>query len=92
MPVTAMRMKEGCHVSRALDSIPDQKNSLTPNKVDVKRQINEKSINSTNFDAYDRILCNMSASADGDITQMVNVANDEEVAAASSKQMSGAPG
>ena len=67
MPHTDLTIHQGGQVSRIIES--PVKNSLTPmSKTDIKKQISEKSINSHNFDAYDRILCKMSANADGDIT------------------------
>ena len=45
----------------------------------MKKQICSNSINQTSFDAYDRILCSMSASVEGDVTHMVNSAKNEEI-------------
>ena len=79
MPQAALKVRPGCQISRALDPLTPVKNSFTPTKADVSKQISDKSVNATSFDAYDRILCNMSASADGDLSQMVNTVKNEEL-------------
>lgn len=78
MPRAALKVRPGCQVSRALDPLTPHKNSLTPTRKMVKKQICSNSVNQTSFDAYDRILCSMSASADGDLSSMVNRARDDE--------------
>ena len=57
---------------------PIPKNSLTPKKIiEASQQIKNVSINSSlQFDAYDRILCSMSAQANGDLSSMIN--NDKD--------------